>query len=246
MIITVRKFAILSLALYWPALVVLAHIPIPESVRRAHVSDKCLHFLAYLVLAFLLWFSVRPDAKVNWRKISVWLIFFGLMLYGSVDEVVQSYVGRTCDIKDVAANFTGVLFALVLLTFIRFRPAALITAGVVIFAVSNIAKANMAQMFPAAYGVFHFFAYAIFTVFWLLNMNLFLAKKNAKLRWLILAAGVPMIFLFTVKLLSAFLGRGIEVEDIIVPLAAILSVTAVSCLIDLYSGRINNKQSGIF
>ncbi len=242
MIITVRKFSILVLALYWPVLLVLAHAPIPESVRRAQVSDKSLHFLAYLVLAFLLWFSVKPNAKVNWRKITVWLIFFGLVLYGSVDEVVQSYVGRTSDIKDVAANLIGVLFALLLLTFVSFRPAALIVAGIVIFAVANIAKANLAQMFPAAYDAFHFFAYAAFTVFWLLNMNLFFVKKHSKLLWLMLAAGVPMIFLIIVKLFSAFLGKRVEVQDILVSISAILLVTAANCVIYLYSDRKNKPQ----
>jgi VanZ family protein len=230
MIVTVRKFAIISLALYWPVLVVLAHISVPDSVRRAEVSDKCLHFLAYLVLAFLLWFAVKPDAKVNWRKISVWLIFFGLMLYGSIDEVVQSYVGRTCDAKDIAANFTGVLFALVLLTFVSFRPAALIISGTVIFAVANIAKTNLVEKFPISYGIFHFFAYIIFTSFWLMNMNLLFSNKLNATKRLILAAGVPICFLIIVKFFSSLLGRRINMEDIIVPFAAVITVVIAGYL----------------
>ena len=49
-----RKLTVIVLALYWPSLFILAHIPIPKVVREADVSDKSLHFLAYLLLTFLL------------------------------------------------------------------------------------------------------------------------------------------------------------------------------------------------
>jgi hypothetical protein len=70
-------------------------------------------------------------------------------------------------------------------------------------------------------------------------MNLFIVKKHAKIRWLMLAAGVPMIFLFIVKIVSALLGRVIEVQDFIIPIAAILLVTAASWLIDLIQEEYN-------
>jgi len=63
-----QKIIIILLAFYWPILFILAHIPIPQYVRKAGVSDKSLHFLAYLILTFLLWFAIRPDEKVKWRS----------------------------------------------------------------------------------------------------------------------------------------------------------------------------------
>ena len=171
MAIPQRKLALLTLALYWPALIVFAHIPVPESIRSAHVSDKCLHFLAYLVLTFLVWFSINPKEKVKWRKIHVWLIFLGLTAYGAIDEVIQGFIGRSCDAMDLTANVSGILFSLLLLTFLSFQQAALLISGIVIFGIANVAKTNLAETFPVAYGVFHFFAYTIFTVFWFLNMN---------------------------------------------------------------------------
>lgn len=224
MVLTQKKISILTLGLYWPILVVFAHIPIPESVRSAHVSDKCLHFLAFLVLTFLLWFSLKPKARVNWRKISVWLVLFGLILYGAADEIVQGFIGRSCDPLDVAANFSGIFFCLLLLTFSTFVPAALIISAIVIFGMANVSRINLAEIFPIAYGVFDLLAYTIFTVFWLLNMNLLFPKKKEKLQWLIYAIGMPVCFLLLVRISSILLGRSLDVEDVIVPIAAIITV----------------------
>lgn len=225
-----RKISIITLALYWPALIVFAHVPVPASVRSAQVSDKCLHFLAYLVLAFLVWFSIEPKEKVKWRKIHVWLILLGLTAYGAIDEIIQSFVGRSCDAMDIAANVSGIFFSLLLLTFLSFLPAGFLVSGVVIFGIANVAKTNLAETFPVAYGIFHFFAYAIFTLFWLSNMNLLFPKKQGKFQWLIMAGGIPVCFLIIVRISSYLLGRGINSEDIIFPVAAIIIVAVAGYL----------------
>ena len=62
-----RKWTIVLLGVYWPALFISSHIPIPEMVEQAGVSDKTLHFLAYLILAFLLWVSLSREGKLRWR-----------------------------------------------------------------------------------------------------------------------------------------------------------------------------------
>jgi len=219
-----RKLAILTLVLYWPALIVLAHIPIPASVRSAHVSDKSLHFLAYLVLTFLLWFSLKPKDKVKWGKFKVWGVLFGLTAYGAIDEIIQSHIGRTCDIMDLAANVAGIFFCLLLLTFLSFIPAALLISGIVIFGIANVAKTNLAESFPIVYSVFHFVAYSIFTSFWIFYMNNNLPRRYKKLKWLILAVGIPLCFLVAVRISSFYLGRGIDQKDFIFPIAAILTV----------------------
>ena len=84
-----RKITVLVLALYWPALFISAHIPIPRVVREANVSDKGLHFLAYLVLTFLLWFAVLGNQKVNWRKAAAWWMLLFIIGYGVVDETTR-------------------------------------------------------------------------------------------------------------------------------------------------------------
>ena len=223
-----RKISLITLALYWPALIIFAHMPVPASVRAAHVSDKCLHFLAYLVLTFLVWFSIKPQKKVNWRKLPVWLIFFGLTAYGAIDEVVQSFIGRNCDVMDLVTNITGILFCLLLLTFLSFEQAALLVSGIVIFGIANVAKTNLAESFPLAFGLFHFFAYSILTSFWILNIYMIFSKNHKKLQRFIISIGIPLCFLVIVKVSSFFLGKEINSGDFIVPMVAIITIAAVS------------------
>lgn len=109
-----RKLTIISLLLYWSGVFILTYIPVPQLVYKAQVSDKSLHFLVYLVLVFLLWFAISPNKKVNWRKAAVWWVLFVVVWYGVVDEWLQSYVGRTCDIMDFFADLAGTLAGLIL------------------------------------------------------------------------------------------------------------------------------------
>jgi hypothetical protein len=129
---------------------------------------------------------------------------------------------------DIAANVTGIFFCLLLLTFLSFIPAAFLTSGIVIFGIANVAKSNLAETFPVAHGVFHFFAYSVFTAFWISNINLFFHKKLGKLLWLIIAGGIPICFVILVRISSSMLGREISFKDFIFPVAAIIIVVTVS------------------
>ena len=81
-----QKITLVILSAYWVALIIATHIPIPKIVYQAHVSDKWLHFLAFMNLVFLLWFSFRPEDKVNWRSRLVWLLLLAVCAYGGLDE----------------------------------------------------------------------------------------------------------------------------------------------------------------
>jgi len=161
-----QKVTIISLVFYWPTFFILAHIPIPGLVRKAGVSDKSLHFLAYLVLVFLLWFAISGDKKVNWRRAGVWWVFFVATGYGIVDELLQGCVGRSCDVRDMVANLAGTLAGLILFSVFTFWPAALLVTGAVIFGITNIARENLAELIPVTFAMFHLFAYAIFSMLW--------------------------------------------------------------------------------
>ncbi|MGD2095477.1 MAG: VanZ family protein, partial [Phycisphaerales bacterium] len=165
-----QKATIIVLAVYLLAFFILAHIPVPGLVRRAGVSDKGLHFLAYLILVFLFWFAINPDKKVIWRKFPVWCVFFMVTVYGAVDEVVQGFFGRNCDAMDIVANVAGTFTGLILFSFVTFWPAALIITGVVIFGLTNITRVNLAELIPFANAMFHLLAYPVFTVLWIYYM----------------------------------------------------------------------------
>ncbi len=237
-----QKLTIISLLLYWPAIFILAHIPVPQLVREAHVSDKSLHFLAYLVLVFLLWFAIRPDRMVNWRKVAVWWVLLVIAGYGAVDELLQSFVvGRSCDVMDFFANLTGVLAGLILFTFLTFWPALLVVTGIVIFVSANLTQANLADLLPVTNAVFYLFAYAFFTMLWIQNMHLFLSLKAPKPKWLIVALALPTGFLFAVKFFSVISGKNFAVQDAILSAVGIATVVGITYLAALFRQRTTGK-----
>jgi len=217
-----QKITIVILVLYWIALAVAAHMKIPQVVYEAQVSDKWLHFLAYLGLAFLLWYSVRPDGKVSWRSRLVWLIFLASAAYGGLDELLQPYVGRTKDLGDFLANVAGTSTGLVMFTFLAFWQALPAVLAIMIFGLTNLAKANLSHLVPITDAIFHIFAYGGFSLAWIQFTNRYLPLKTIIAR-LLSAIGVPVVFLLVVKAGSLLLGRHFAITDL---LLGILGITA--------------------
>ncbi len=241
-----HKLIIASLVFYWASLFILAHIPIPQLVRRAGVSDKALHFLAYMILAFLLFSAINPYKKVNWRKATVWWVLLIMVWYGVIDEVLQGYVaGRSCDIKDFIANLAGTLTGLIMLSAFTFWPACLVVTGVTIFGLTNIARANLADLLPRTNIAFHLFAYALFTLLWIQYLYYFLRLIAPKPKWLIAAAILPAGLLLAVKLGTLILGRSFAITDIIVSAAGIIIVVGTIFLIAFFRQRfLQTKDDG--
>jgi hypothetical protein len=234
-----QKLIIISLLFYWPALFVLAHIPIPSVVRKAGVSDKCLHFVAYLILVFLLWCAISPDRKVNWRKAAAWWVLLVMVCYGVIDELLQGVVvGRSCDVMDFFADFGGVVTGLILLTFFTFWPAFLVVTGIIIYALTILARTSLSDLLtPAANLAFFLFAYGFFTMLWIQNINLFLPSKVPKIKWLIVASALPIGFLVAVKLLSVVSDRDFRLQDVIIAAVGIVAVVVTIYLIGLFRCR---------
>jgi VanZ family protein len=227
-----QKITIVVLVIYWAVLAVVAHIPIPQIVYQARVSDKWLHALSYLNLVFLLWFAVRPDSKVSWRSRVVWLIFFVAVVYGGADELLQPCAGRTKDLGDFLANVAGALVGLVVFTYLSFWPALLATSGVTIFGLTNLAKADLSKLVPVLNAAFHIVAYGCFTLVWIRFMNLYLLRVAVS-RWL-LAISVPLFFLLIVKTASLLLGRHFALSDLFL---ASLGIVVVAIARELWVFR---------
>jgi len=225
--------------MYWPIIFILAHIPIPPLVRKAGVSDKIVHFVAYLVLVFLLWFAISPGRKVNWRRAAAWWILLVTVCYGVIDELLQGVVvGRSCDVMDFLADLAGVLTGLILFAFFTFWPAFLVVTGITIFALTNLTRMSLADLLPpAANMAFYLFAYGFLAMLWIQNMHLFLPFKAPKLKWLIAASALPMGFLVAVKLFSVISGRDFRLQDVIIAAAGIAAVVVTIYLIGLFRCR---------
>jgi VanZ family protein len=236
-----QKLMIISLMLYWPAIFILAHIPIPQWVYKAKVSDKSLHFLAYLVLTFLLWFAISPDRKVNWRKAAVWWVLLVVVWYGVVDELLQGYVGRSCDVMDFFANLVGTFAGLILFSFFTFWPVFLMVIGTTIFTLTNLTRANLADLLPITNAMFHLFAYAFFTMLWIRYINHFMLLKASKTKWLIVVLALPIGFLLIVKLFSVILGKDFGAKDVIISVVGITAIVATTCLTDLFHRKFIRK-----
>jgi len=238
-----QKISVCILVLYWPGLFVLAHIPIPHVVQEADVSDKSLHFLAYLILTFLIWFTVRGDRKVKWRRAAPWLVLFVIIVYGILDEWLQSYVaGRSCDVRDFFMDLAGALAGLILLSFLTFWLAGLVVAATFIFGITNITRANLADLLPVTNAVFHLLAYAILTVLWIQCTHLFPAVKAPKAKWLILALAGPTGFLIIVKLFSVITGKDFALSDVIISFGAIAAVVTAFYLRALFHKTQGSKS----
>jgi VanZ family protein len=174
-----KKMVLVALALYWPTLFVLSHIPMPRVMYEARISDKTLHFIAYFILVFLFWGSVSPYERVHWRKVKVWWVLVAVVWYGAIDEWLQGFVqGRTVDIRDFYTDLLATVASLVLLSVLSFWPALLWVTGGSILILSICAQAKMQQYMPHAYLGFQVGAYTFFTAQWIL----FIAKRHRD-RW---------------------------------------------------------------
>lgn len=229
-----RKLAIISLAIYWPTLFIFAHIPIPEKIQEADVSDKALHFLAYATIVFLLWIALNPERKVCWRKATVWWVLLTVAAYGIIDELLQSYVGRSCEMADWVADLAGGLTGCVILTFFTFWPAAVILGGTLICGLTNIARERLADVVPVANAMFHLFSYAVFALVWIrciappqvrLSGTLSVLRPNRK--WLLTALAPPIALLVVVKGYSITQGRDFPIQDVILSLAGIAGAVGI-------------------
>ncbi len=233
-----QKLIIILLLIYWPFIFALAHIPIPQLVRKASVSDKSLHFIAYLALVFLLWFAVSPDRKVTCRRAAAWWVFLVTVCYGVIDELLQSViVGRSCDAMDFLADLAGVLMGLFLFAFFTFWPAFLVVTGITIFALTNLTRVSLAELLPVTYRLFLLFSHGFLTILWIQNIRLFLPFEPPKLNWLMAASVLPVGLLIAIKIFSIVAGRDFRLQDVIVAAVGIAAVVITTYLVSLFYCR---------
>jgi VanZ family protein len=237
-----QKLTLALLSFYWIILFIVTHIPIPKVVYQAEVSDKALHFVAYLLLIFLLWFSVNPEGKVNWRKSAVWWVFLVTIVYGILDEVTQAYAGRSCDMMDFLYDAIGTAAGLIMFSFLSFWPAFLAVTAVTIFLITNVGRANIAQLAPVMDFTFHFLAYAFFTLVWIRCISLFSPSKSVNIKWLITSLVVPAALLSVVKFYSFISGRQFGLWDIAIALSGIIAAIALACLTASPHRRYHSKK----
>lgn len=240
-----QKLTVLPLLFYWPAIFILTHVPIPKKFLEniQHVSDKTLHYLAYLILVFLLWFAISPDKKVNWRKASAWWVLLVMAVYGAVDEWLQGYVRRDPDMMDFIADLAAALTGLILLSLFHFWPAFLVLTGAAIFILTNFIQVNLAGELSLLDASFHLFAYVIFSLSWIRYMCDLVPVKAPRPKWLIGAFAMPIVFLLGVESFSAVAGNGFRFQNIVISVIGIATVVLTIFLMALLRQKFTQKSS---
>lgn len=217
---------IAALLLYWPAIFISTHIPqVPKWVGQIAVSDKVMHFVAYLLLSSLLWFAVNPNKKVNWRKPAVWWVLFAVVWYGAIDEWLQMYVGRSADVRDFLADLVGAATGLGILSVVNFWPASLVITSSGIFAVTSLTRAHPLTSGPRVDLVFCACAYAFLTLLWLRYIHHFLPVKPPQGRWLLGALALPIGLMGALEVFCAVTRHGFSLAWMLLATGA--TVTAV-------------------
>ncbi len=241
-----HKIVIFLLIFYWPVLFILAHIPIPQAVRESGVSDKSLHIIAYLILVFLLWFAIKPEKKVNWRRASAWWILLIVVGYGLCDEWLQGRVGsRSSDISDFFADLVGAVASLGILSVFSFWPASIVVTSTAIFFLTNFSGANLLNILPYTNMAFHLFAFALLTVLWIQYIYQFLPLKPSNPKWLITALALPIGFLLLVKFISLFARKTFAFTGIIVSSIGIVAVVLTISMITLLQQKLSKSQKSL-
>ncbi len=211
-----RKAVLLALALYWPTLFVLAHIPMPQVVRQADVSDKGLHFLMYGILTVLLWSVLRPDAKVDWRRPAAWLVLLAVLVYGLIDEGLQHFVaGRSADPRDLVADASGAVAAMIILSIFSFWSAGAIVAAIAIYSLPVLARKGLMNYLPLTTTLFYVGGYAFFTLLWMRRLRPRVCTlRSSTLRFLTWISG-PLLVIALTKASAMATGRPFERWDMI-------------------------------
>jgi hypothetical protein len=224
--IRLRYFFVAALLLYWPMVFLLTHVAqVPGFILRTQMSDKTMHYLGYLILTFLWWFSVYPAQRPSIRRLPFWITLALLAAYGAFDEWLQGFTHRTPDVWDWVADMGGVITGLVIFGIVGLRLSAIGVATVCIFVLTSLCKTDPLGFVPFLDILFYIGAYGLVTLLW---MD-YLRKKPGLscVEFLCLSLLMPAILLCVTLLVAAMMGKQFAIDrliaaaaGIIVPLAA--------------------------
>ena len=107
----------MPLIVYWVILFVATSIP-AQSVPSFGVGDKVNHFLAYLILAILLYLTLSFQEKSIFTQRNAALLTIAvILLYGVLDELHQMLIpGRSAEFLDWAADAVGAICGVLLIS----------------------------------------------------------------------------------------------------------------------------------
>ncbi len=221
-----KKLALIPLLIYWPLLFILTHIPLPKASVQIESSDFSLHFTAFVILAFVLWFALSDSRKVNFCKSKVWWALGILAVYAITDEWLQGFVNRTPDLNDFFGDIAGAALGFLILSVIPFWAASGLLAAAIIFVLRIYHLVEIPGFMPGLW----FICYTIFTF---ICLNFFKSTKLAgKIgsNWIVNGIISAVAFLIFVEVISALTKGGLSLAEPAASLAGIVTAAVFYCL----------------
>ncbi len=226
-----HRYILLSLGIYWPALFVLTHTPVLAIAGQSGMSDKTMHGLAYLVLAFFVWLAISPYQKIQWNQKKVWLVIAAIACYGVADEWLQSLVGRQMELKDFLGDLLGMAITLAILSILSFWPALLAVSTIFIFCISNLS--GLLLLYPQFYlnTAFHLTAYTTLALLWIQHLDRYKPRGRTSTLWPIWAVSLPLGLLAAVKIAGLYWDKPFWWVDAATAVFGICAAVLVSWLV---------------
>jgi VanZ family protein len=105
-----RKLFVLLFFVGWMVFLTIMSLLPAGGVPLGEKWDKIAHFGAYFITSLLFYYAFRT----RFKQTDIYAVFFAFG-YGVILELAQLFVpGRVCSLKDLVANFSGVLFFFIL------------------------------------------------------------------------------------------------------------------------------------
>lgn len=202
-----QKFFTFLLVFYWLGIFVATHIPIPFWTKKMGVSDKTMHFFAYLILTFLAWFSISFVQKVNWKKLQSWILFATILFYSFLDEFLQHFVKRSIDPIDVLANITGMATAMAIVTFLPGQHAVMILISVCPFFMPAIVKSQLITPNSLLESLGYIAGFAIVTTAWIKYLSCVHNLNFRQLKHMVLFFAGPSATILITKFYAGFTNK---------------------------------------
>ena len=87
---------------------VLSLIPKPPEIPVGiHFADKIAHFIAYIVLSFLVFASISQGRRSGTALVMVLIVTALCIVFGGLIEILQTFTGRQPEFLDLTADFIG-------------------------------------------------------------------------------------------------------------------------------------------
>jgi VanZ family protein len=236
-----RYIFIVALVLYWPFIFFLAHISeLPGWVLHAQMSDKTMHYLGYLILVFLWWFSVFPSQKPSVLRFPLWLTLAILAVYGGLDEWLQGFTHRTPDIHDWAADMSGVLTGLIIFGVVGLRLSAFAITAFIIFVLTSLCKTDPLGFVPFIDILFYIGAYCVITLLWTGYLKKQL-NDISRTNFFLLSVIVPIVLLIVSSIVASLMRKHFAFDRITAAVVGIILGIVISMATYFY--RLKAKPS---